>query len=348
MVDSILNSSKRKATGVDSGPEAKRFRPNFSDTITVVVGEEGELFTVHTATICQKSEFSASACKREWQEGKDKTVPLPDIRPKVFTLYVNWAYTGVLDVEIGDDLELVQDSPQSADDDHMIQKKKEVELWDLRQSNIIALYLAADFLLDEALKDRAIDGLLDTVGKTFKVEPALISEIWALTTTGSGLRRVILDTIISHSNGPNFIAIKRSDDRIPTEFFADIAERLLDVHGPATAVQPTLLRREHYYDRNTSHGSAVSEQGSLIATAYGVASRGVRMPYPARSPASVNTVRYRTLGEVEDPRTRKNIQHMRLVLTNSVQECFDALVKEKGDRRDAIAWLKETRETLRR
>ncbi|KAK4893406.1 hypothetical protein LTR27_008302 [Elasticomyces elasticus] len=317
MVDSILKSSKRKSTGMDSGPETKRFRPNFNDTITVVVGEEKELFTVHTATICRKSEFFKAACKREWQESKDKTVPLPDIKPPVFTLYVNWAYTGVLDVEIIDDSLMAQDRSQDPD---MIQAEKDLALSDHRQSNIIALYLAADFLLDEELKERAIDKLLEVVwGSSFNLQPTRIAEIWASSATDSGLRRLILDTVISHSKGSNYIAQSRGDDKIPADFFIDVAERSLSLHGPLRAVKPTLSRKEHYYDR------------SSFASGH--------------SPAPANPVRYKTLEDVEDPRTRKYIQEMQMIVAESVQRCFDALVKKHGNKEGAIAWLAENGES---
>ncbi|KAK5679433.1 hypothetical protein LTS10_008251 [Elasticomyces elasticus] len=246
MADAMLRPSKRKATDNEGDPDAKRFRPNFSDTITVVVGEEKELFTVHTATICQKSEFFTAACKREWQEGKDKTIPLPDVSPRVFTLYVNWAYTGVLDIEIADDPEL-----QRADDSDVSPKAQEVALSKHRHNNIISLYSAADFLLNEALKERAIDTLLHTWKSKF-VWPTLISKVWRSTATGSGLRRLILDTIVSHSKGSDYIAQIRGDDSIPADFFIDVAERSLFLHGPLKEAKPTLSRKDQYYDRNSS------------------------------------------------------------------------------------------------
>ncbi|KAK3646341.1 hypothetical protein LTR56_003101 [Elasticomyces elasticus] len=339
MADPAPGSSKRKATGADSGPEAKRFRPNFSDIITVVVGEEKELFTVHTASICRKSEFFRAACKREWQEGKDKTIPLPDIKPPIFTLYVNWAYTGVLDIEIGDSPDLVQNDSQSADGDDTTQKKKEVASWDLRQSNLVALHLAADFLLDEALKDRSIDGLLEIKGSSLNLHSTLVSEIWGSTATGSGLRKLMLDRIISHSDGRDYIANRRGDSRVPAEFFIDVAERSLALHGPLRAVKPKLSRKDEHYDRNLPRGSAIPEQSSLVATTYGGVSRGVRMPDPARSPAPANTVRYRTLDDVEDSRTRTTIRQMQNIVPDSVQECFNALVTKKGDNLAATEWL---------
>ncbi|KAK5717213.1 hypothetical protein LTR15_009102 [Elasticomyces elasticus] len=293
MTDPVMTSSKRKATGVDSGSVAKRFRPNFNDTITVVVGEEKELFTVHTATICRKSEFFTAACKREWQEGKDKTIPLPDVSPRVFTSYVNWAYTDCRRSGVA---------------------KRRHESKGARGSargsppqNIISLYLAADFLLDEALKERAIDTLLITW------------KIWRSTATDSGLRRLILDTIVSHSNGSVYIANIRGDDTIPADFFIDLAERSLSLHGPLEEVKPTLFRKDHYYDRSSFTSG--------------------------HSPAPANPVRYKMLEDVEDPRTRKYIQEMQMIVPESVQRCFDALVKKHGNKEGAIAWLAENGES---
>ncbi|KAK5736457.1 hypothetical protein LTR17_007453 [Elasticomyces elasticus] len=345
MADPAQKPTKRKATGVEGGPGAKRFRPSFNNTITVLVGEEQEPFIVHIDTICQRSDFFVAACKREWLEGQDKTVPLPEIQPKIFTLYANWAYSGVLDVEIVDDPDAAQACLQEADGDDDVQHERKEALWGHRQSSIIALYIAADFLCDGALKDRAVDGLLDTMEKSgsFYMKPALISKVWKSTATSSGLRRVILDRLISSYKGCDYIKKSRGNDTIPAEFFVDVAERLLFLHGPLRAVKPTPSRRDHYYDSSSPHESAASDQALPMANAYGNLSAGVRMPYPGRQ--WVNPARYKTLEDVEDPRTRKYIQEMQMIVPESVQRCFDALVKKHGNKEGAIAWLTENGES---
>ncbi|KAK5677684.1 DNA-dependent ATPase fun30 [Elasticomyces elasticus] len=80
----------------------------------------------------------------------------------------------------------------------------------------------------------------------------------------------------------------------------------------------------------------------LMATAYGGVSRGARMPHPGRPRPVVSAVRYQTLDDVDDFRTRTTIEEMQMIMSESVQRCYDALVKKKGNKQDAIAWLAET------
>lgn len=51
-------------------------RPDYSEVITVLVGQEEKSFTVHKAIICAKSQFFATACSQQWQEGRSGVVRL--------------------------------------------------------------------------------------------------------------------------------------------------------------------------------------------------------------------------------------------------------------------------------
>ncbi|KAK5717215.1 hypothetical protein LTR15_009104 [Elasticomyces elasticus] len=246
MADPATGSSKQRDVGVDGYSEVKRFRPSFNNTITVLAGETKKPFIVHSDAICRSSDFFVAACKREWQEGEERTVPLPEIGPEIFTVYANWAYSGELEVEIVDSPDET-DFPVSAGDE-AAQTKHEHALWMARRSNLIALYIAADFLRDDALKSRTIEAVLNLRGKRHKLYmlPSLISQIWQSTAPTSGLRRVLMDHFISSKGGDSLLVGVRG--QVPPDFFADLAVRTLQVHGPLREVKPSLLRRKHYYD----------------------------------------------------------------------------------------------------
>ncbi|TKA83867.1 hypothetical protein B0A55_00142 [Friedmanniomyces simplex] len=78
-------------------------------------------------------------------------------------------------------------------------------------------------------------------------------------------------------------------------------------------------------------------------SAYGGVSRGARpaQRLPSRAQPVVNTVRYKTLDDVEDYLTRRKIEEIREVLSESVQRCHDALTRTRGNKEDAMAWLAE-------
>jgi len=64
-------------------------RTNYSETITVLVGETEESAVVHKDVICRKSDFFVAACSRRWAEGREKTVRLPLVTPEVFNQYLD-------------------------------------------------------------------------------------------------------------------------------------------------------------------------------------------------------------------------------------------------------------------
>ena len=71
-----------------------------NDIIHVLVGEEGKEFAIHRATLCRHSTCFKSACSKEWKEGEESHVRLPEADPKVFAVYAHWAYTGTLDASL--------------------------------------------------------------------------------------------------------------------------------------------------------------------------------------------------------------------------------------------------------
>jgi hypothetical protein len=66
----------------------------YNNTISVLVGEKKQLFTVYKDIICASSKFFKAACSERWVEGKEKKVLLPEVEPKFFQSYVAWLYSG--------------------------------------------------------------------------------------------------------------------------------------------------------------------------------------------------------------------------------------------------------------
>ena len=49
-------------------------------------------YVVHEELLCKNAPFFQVAAKKEWQEGKDRTIPLPEDSADVVSLYLNWIY----------------------------------------------------------------------------------------------------------------------------------------------------------------------------------------------------------------------------------------------------------------
>ncbi|KXL42766.1 hypothetical protein M433DRAFT_156516 [Acidomyces richmondensis BFW] len=95
------------------------------------------------------------------------------------------------------------------------------------------------------------------------------------------------------------------------------------------------------------HQEPARTSGSILSndlvSAYGGVSRAPR-PQLQRTlvPARAEPVaRYHKLEDVEDWSVRKKIEQMQSILAESVQRCYDALVRCRGNQADAMNWLAE-------
>ncbi|KAK5679431.1 hypothetical protein LTS10_008249 [Elasticomyces elasticus] len=246
--------AKTRACGTkrkDSEPHEvtpKRFRPSFTDTITVLAGEDEATFTIHKDTVCQRSTYFRSACKPEWQDGQaDKSIPLPEVQPGTFKLYAHWAYTGEIDLGV---IDVKQEDGDIVDESRsVVESEKQREDWYQRARRLMELHVAADFLGDDKLKDRTIDTLTSLVGHRRRLHgiAKLLPYVWNATASGSGLRILLLDYVMTLHDGATFL--KSIQQRLPAEFFTDLAlAQLASYPGGRKDRMPLPARRRYYYD----------------------------------------------------------------------------------------------------
>ncbi|KAK0921929.1 DNA-dependent ATPase fun30 [Friedmanniomyces endolithicus] len=69
-------------------------------------------------------------------------------------------------------------------------------------------------------------------------------------------------------------------------------------------------------------------------------------PIKRTTPPAVKAMDYE-LNDISDYLTRRKIEEMRQIVTESVQRCYAALVRSKGNVKDALLWLAETRTEVR-
>lgn len=73
---------------------------DFFETIQIVVGngqesgQEKEIKNVPKRRLCDVSEFFATACSDRWKSGLDRGVKLEDEDPKLFSIFLAWAFDG--------------------------------------------------------------------------------------------------------------------------------------------------------------------------------------------------------------------------------------------------------------
>ncbi|KAK3641170.1 hypothetical protein LTR56_011410 [Elasticomyces elasticus] len=227
---------------------AKRFRSSFTDTITVLVGEEKVPFTIHTKTVRAKSKFFDAACQREWNEGRERVVKLPEVDPETFELYATWMYQDKIDHEALRMAAFVLDSGITT-----LSGEQHVKFCWTSTLDLMRLHVAADFLGDAELMKQAVDGITEIITASgpfaYKLQ-GIVSYVWGSTSSKSGLRKIVLDYIVAagmHKSMRNHL--REIQSNVPSDFFADLSLHTLKAFSHLDAAfEPLPARKYRYYE----------------------------------------------------------------------------------------------------
>jgi hypothetical protein len=180
---------------------------------TLAVGEEGVEYKVHETRLSERSEFFASASKKEWKEGQEHRVPLPDDTTPIVDLYVQWIYSG----KILSRKTLVEE--EAADG----QECKNEPAFDL----LIGGFVFGEKIQDGNFKDAVLDALVHTVttpnekGVCWYPTKSWVDQAYVGTPEGSPIRRLLVDMYTYHGKADWLDGQKNVD------FLADLAGCLL-------------------------------------------------------------------------------------------------------------------------
>ncbi|KAK5740088.1 hypothetical protein LTR17_004800 [Elasticomyces elasticus] len=184
--------------------------PDFSDAFNVLVGPEREPILVHRDTLCRDSEYFTAACSSVWQKQEEKIVTVEHVQPFAMRMYVNYKYTGHIDVRS----KIAMPSPSEHDD----------KLTRVMRA-LLRVYVACDIFLDDNAKNSVMacilvrssewsDGCIFTAADH-------ISYVWRNTPPESKLRRFVLDTCVLQARQEEL----SESTRFPPEFFHELALR---------------------------------------------------------------------------------------------------------------------------
>jgi hypothetical protein len=77
--------------------------------------EKKEIINVPKRRLCAVSEFFAKACSDGWKSGRDGIVELENEDPKLFSLFLAWAFDG--SIENSEDYIIVKDEDKKSLED---------------------------------------------------------------------------------------------------------------------------------------------------------------------------------------------------------------------------------------
>lgn len=171
----------------------------------VVVGGAKTTLYLAPDALRTTSNFFRSALKKEWMEGEENTIKLPEEDPFIFRLYAEWLYTGNI---------FCKSEATTITRDH---------------ETLIDLYIIGEKMLDTVFQDQVIDAIL-ALSKETNLELALheVSRIYDSTPPGSPMRALVCDKYLISGVNTNTERMAEIGESANREFLFDLLTASLD------------------------------------------------------------------------------------------------------------------------
>jgi len=134
----------------------------------------------HENLLRSNSSFFDKALKKEWKEGQDRVVDMPDADNEAFGIWVKWLYTALVFIHKEGD-EIIKDGVQT--------NSRE---W-LRWSKCYAL---GDFLQDTDFMNALIDVVTEIIEEANAQPVSLPNYIYSHSTENSAHRKLVVDILL--------------------------------------------------------------------------------------------------------------------------------------------------------
>ncbi|KAK4894769.1 hypothetical protein LTR27_007157 [Elasticomyces elasticus] len=209
--------------GVEVAASPKQAKMDYTDIITVLVGAEESRFIVHKDAICAKSPFFNAACGREWIEGQEKTVRLPEQDAEAFKVYLRWVYNDTLNMALMEEPPVYVVPPSFL--------------------NLTKAWLLSTYLQDDALCNKLIDRMLEKyqASRSGAVSRSTLEYVFEHTPAESHIARLFLDALAASSNSEGFATDGKD---LPSPILFDMARRFA---GGEQKRLPTFKDRCNYH-----------------------------------------------------------------------------------------------------
>lgn len=204
--------------------------------ITVVVGsgDKEQTFYCHEELVTTHSDFFAAAMRKEWVEGQDRIVRLPEYDPDYFKMFASFLYTGAIH--------------SLADGDYDVE-----ELKDWEYQRLALAWTLGNKLICVAFQDAVVDAIINklmTEGPQYPL--GLYRGVYTMTAGSCGLRRLVVDiTVFIWPIGQLAKATVYADC---AEFYRDVAARLEGLNDEQRKYNPAFFGEGSgcmYHDHGT-------------------------------------------------------------------------------------------------
>ncbi|KAK4957597.1 hypothetical protein LTR10_005564 [Elasticomyces elasticus] len=209
------------------------------EPVKIIVGDSNKvIYHVYEGVLRNKSAFFEAALKKEWKEGTQRIVKLPEEEPSVFCDFMQWLYTGRVPC---------------------IESLYHVEHEGYMQ--LVKLWLLADHLIVANLQDSLVNAIVAASREPFAdryPSAAVVEIVYQRTAVGSRLRKLMLDMYTRH------VDIDWHIDNLNREFAIDLLKALASNRTTTDEAEPEFSQlfkgvpcRYHvHYDNKPCDGGA--------------------------------------------------------------------------------------------
>ena len=171
------------------------------DVVVFLVGTDTpKRFAIHEGVIAPRSEFVRLALRGEWKEAQERTIPLPEDDPDVFSVYQQWLYGNLICTRYNNTVSQTDDEYES----------------------LVKAYILGEKIMDQDFKDSIADAIVEKARCVHRFDTSLTSLVFDNTPPASPLRRLWLD-IYFHFGSFEWLEVDLVGGAINAEFMAEFS-----------------------------------------------------------------------------------------------------------------------------
>jgi hypothetical protein len=135
-------------------------RDFFENTVKIVVGkgeEKIEITNISRDRLSEVSEFFAAGFSDRWKSGLDGVIELEEVDPKLFRIFLAWAFAG--NIENSEDYIIVKDKDEDVKDEDVVSWEESSEA---RHFQLVKCYLLGQLLLAPNFRNAVMDLIIES------------------------------------------------------------------------------------------------------------------------------------------------------------------------------------------
>ena len=211
------------------------------------MGKNEKCFTVPKCFLTKSSEFLQACCKGSWKEAQAKKIELPAVDEDLWTIYLQYLYTG----------DLVIDNVQEAENDEERQdgqsgqtNNKTEQMFADDIVRLIDLAALGDMFRDAAFRNVVSDAFIATIETYgFLPGPTSLHLLVKCLPNTSPLYRLNVDFFATTATPGDF---ERRGSAYPVQFVLDLLIEMIKQRDDSPRDEPSSHERCRYHEHNQS------------------------------------------------------------------------------------------------